>query len=105
MTAISVVRRTKETGIRKVLGAGVVDILFLFSRDILRWVVAASLLSWPIAYIAARKWLELFAYRVDLDIWMFAAAAGLAIVVSGLTVSAQALRAARSDPVRSLRYE
>jgi putative ABC transport system permease protein len=105
LTAISVVRRTKEIGIRKVLGAGVTEILFLFSRDILRWVVAAALLSWPIAYIAARKWLQLFAYRIDLDIWMFAAAAVLALLVAGLTVSWHALRAARSDPARSLRYE
>jgi putative ABC transport system permease protein len=105
LTAISVVRRTKETGVRRVLGASAADILFLFSRDILRWVVVATLLSWPIAYIAARKWLELFAYRVNLDIWIFAAAAVLALLVAGLTVSGQALRAARSDPVRSLRYE
>lgn len=105
LTAISAVRRTKEVGIRKVLGAGVAEILFLFSRDILRWVVAAALLSWPIAYIAARKWLELFAYRVDLEIWMFAAVAVLAVLVAGLTVSGQALRAARSDPVRSLHCE
>ncbi|MDH4270500.1 MAG: ABC transporter permease [Candidatus Aminicenantes bacterium] len=105
LTAISVVRRTKETGVRRVLGAGVSDILFLFSRDILRWVVVATLLSWPIAYLAARKWLELFAYRIDLDIWMFAGVAVLALFVAGLTVSGQALRAARSDPARSLRYE
>lgn len=105
LTAISVVRRTKETGVRRVLGAGVADILFLFSKDILRWVVAATLLSWPIAYLAAGKWLELFAYRIGLDIWMFAAAAILALLVAGLTVSGQALRAARTDPVRSLRYE
>ncbi len=105
LTAISVVRRTKETGIRKVVGAGTADILFLFSRDILRWVVAAAFLSWPIAYIAARKWLELFAYRIGLGIWMFAAAALLALLVAGLTVSWHALRAARVDPARSLRYE
>jgi putative ABC transport system permease protein len=105
LTAITVVRRTKETGIRKVLGAGVADILILFSKDILRWVVVASLLSWPIAYFASRKWLELFAYRVDLDIWVFAAAAVLALLVAGITLSGQALRAARSDPVHSLRYE
>jgi putative ABC transport system permease protein len=105
LTAISVVRRTKETGVRKVLGAGLADILFLFSRDILRWVVVAALLSWPIAYLAARKWLELFAYRIGLDIWMFAGAAVLALLVAGLAVSGQALRAARSDPARSLRHE
>ena len=105
LTAVSAVRRTKEIGIRKVLGAGIPEILFLFSRDILRWVVAAAILSWPIAFVGARKWLELFAYRVDLDIWMFAAASVLALLVAGLTVSGQAFRAARSDPVRSLRYE
>jgi putative ABC transport system permease protein len=105
LTAISVVRRTKETGIRKVLGAGIMDILFIFSKDILKWVAVATLLSWPIAYLASRKWLELFAYRVKLDIWMFAAAALLALLVAGLTVSTQALRAARSAPVRCLRYE
>jgi len=105
LTAISAVRRTKETGIRKVMGAGTADILFLFSRDILRWVLVAAFLSWPIAYIAARKWLEPFAYRVGLDIWMFAAAAALALLVAGLTMSWHALRAARAEPARSLRYE
>ncbi len=105
LTAISAVRRTKETGIRKVMGAGTADILFLFSRDILRWVVVAAFLSWPIAYIAARRWLEPFAYRVGLDIWMFAAAAVLALLVAGLTMSWHALRAARAEPARSLRYE
>jgi putative ABC transport system permease protein len=105
LTAISVVRRTKETGVRRVLGAGAADILILFSRDILKWVLVAVLLSWPVSYLAARKWLGLFAYRIKFDIWMFAAAAVLALSVAGLTVSGQALRAARSDPARSLRYE
>jgi putative ABC transport system permease protein len=62
-------------------------------------------LSWSIAYLAARRWLDLFAYRVGLDIWMFADAAVLALRVAGLTVSGQAIRAARSEPARSLRYE
>jgi putative ABC transport system permease protein len=105
LTAISAVRRTKEIGIRKVLGAGIPEILFLFSRDILRWVVAAAVLSWPIAFVGARKWLELFAYRVDLDIWTFVAASVLALLVAVLTVSGQAFRAARTAPVRSLRCE
>jgi putative ABC transport system permease protein len=105
LTAVSVVRRTKETGIRKVMGAGTTDILFLFSRDILRWVVVAAFLSWPIAHIAARKWLELFAYRIGLDIWIFAAPAVLALLVAGLTMSWHALRAARAEPAHSIRYE
>jgi len=105
LTAISVIRRTKETGIRMVLGARIADILWLFSKEILRWVLAAAFLAWPIAYYAARKWLQQFAYRVDIEFWVFAAAALLAFAVAGLTVSGHALRAARSDPVQSLRYE
>jgi len=105
LTALAVVRRTKETGVRKVLGARTGDILFLFSREILRWVVMATLVAWPIAYFAARKWLQQFAYRTPIEIWVFAAAALLAFAVAGLTVSWHAVRAARSDPVESLRYE
>jgi putative ABC transport system permease protein len=105
LTAVSVVHRTKETGIRRVLGAGTADIFALFSRDILRWVVVAALLSWPIAYVAARRWLDTFAYRIGLDLWMFAAVSLLALLVAGLTMSWHALRAAKAEPARSLRYE
>jgi len=105
LTAISVVLRTKEIGIRKVAGAGTVDIVLLFSRDILRWVVAAAVLSWPIAFVAARKWLAGFAYRIGLDLWMFAAASLLTFLVAGLTMSWHTLRAARAEPAGSLRYE
>lgn len=105
LTAISVVRRTKETGIRKVMGAGTSDIFLLFSRDVLKWVFAAAVLSWPIAYVVARKWLAGFAYRIGLDPWMFAAASFLAFLVAGLTMSWHTLRAARAEPARSLRYE
>ena len=105
LTAVTVARRTKETGIRKVLGAGVSDIVFLFSRDILKWVLAANLISWPIVFIAARKWLDGFAYRIDIGIWMFVLAALLSLVIAGLIVSWHAVRAALSDPVQSLRYE
>jgi putative ABC transport system permease protein len=105
LTAISVVRRTKETGIRKVLGAGTADIFVLFSRDILSWVVMAALLSWPIAYVAARQWLDTFAYRIGLDLWMFVAVSLLALLVAGLTMSWHTLRAARSEPARNLRHE
>lgn len=105
LTAISAVRRTKEIGIRKVAGAGTADIFLLFMRDILRWVVAAAALSWPIAYFAAGKWLAGFAYRINLDLWLFAAASLLVFLVAGLTMSWHTLRAARAEPARSLRYE
>lgn len=105
LTAVTVVRRTKETGIRKVLGAGAVDILFLFSREILKWVLISNLIAWPIALIAARKWLEQFAYRIDIEWWMFVLAAAISFLIAGLTVGWHVVRAALSDPVQSLRYE
>jgi hypothetical protein len=105
MTAVTIVRRTKETGIRKVLGAQVSDILLLFMKDVLRWVIWANLLAWPIAFFVARKWLQGFAYRIDVQVWMFATAAILSLFVAVLTVGWHALRTARTDPVQSLRYE
>ena len=105
LTAVTVARRTKETGIRKVLGAGIPDIVFLFSRDILKWVCVANLIAWPVVFIAARKWLDSFAYRIEIGVWMFVLAALLSIVIAGLIVSWHAVRAALSDPVQSLRYE
>lgn len=105
MTAVTIVRRTKETGIRKVLGAHVSDILLLFMKDVLRWVIWANLLAWPIAFFVAGKWLEGFAYRIDIEVWMFATAAFLSLLIAVLTVGWHVLRTALSDPVHSLRYE
>jgi len=105
LTAVTVARRTKETGIRRVLGASAADILILFVKDILKWVLIANLIAWPIALYAGRKWLDQFAYRIDLSIWMFALAALLSLLVAGLTVSWHTVRASLSNPVQSLRYE
>lgn len=105
LTAVTVVSRIKEVGIRKVLGAGAVSILLLFTKDILKWVLISNFLAWPIAFFAARKWLDQFAYRVDIGVWMFVLAAGLSFLVAALTMSWHAVRAALSDPVQSLRYE
>ncbi|MBN1272862.1 MAG: ABC transporter permease [Candidatus Aminicenantes bacterium] len=105
LTAVTVMRRTKETGIRKVLGASMADILLLFFRESLKWVLLSNILAFPIAFIAARKWLEQFAYRIDIGIWMFVTAALLSLLTAGLTISWYAVRAALSNPVDSLRYE
>ena len=105
LTAVTAIRRTKETGIRKVLGASAVNIIFLFSRDVLKWVILSNIIAWPIAIIAARKWLEQFAYRIDIGIWMLVLAAMLSFLIAGITVSWYAFRAALSDPIDSLRYE
>lgn len=98
-------QRTREIGIRKVLGASVSGLVALLYREFLRLVVLALLIATPIAWWAMNRWLHDFAYRIGLSWWMFATAGGLAVVVSFVTVGIQAMRAARVNPVRSLRNE
>ena len=105
LTAFSAEQRTKEIGVRKVLGASVAGIVALFSRDFLTLVVLAFLMAAPVAYVAMDRWLSDFAYRVHLDGSAFLLAGALALAVALLTVSYHALRAALTDPATALRYE
>jgi putative ABC transport system permease protein len=98
-------QRTKEIGIRKVLGASVANLVSLLSRDFLKLVAMANVIAWPVAWFAMNKWLENFAYRIDINWWVFALAGGLALVIALATVSTQAIKAALANPVESLRYE
>jgi len=97
--------RTKEIGIRKVLGASVSGIVALLSKDFLKLVLIALLIASPLAWYAMKQWLEGFAYKVALGWWMFALAGGLALGIALLTVSFQAIKAALMNPVQSLRSE
>jgi putative ABC transport system permease protein len=97
--------RTKEIGIRKVLGASVTQIVQLLSKDFLRLVILGIVIASPIAYWAMDKWLQDFAYRVDISWWIFALAGIVAIVIALLTVSYQSIKAALANPVKSLRTE
>ncbi len=98
-------QRTKEIGIRKVLGATTSGIVVLLNKDFVIRVLAANLIAWPLAYYTMNRWLENFAYRIRIGIWMFLASAAAALFIALLTVSYQSIKAARNDPVDSLRYE
>jgi putative ABC transport system permease protein len=105
LAALAAVNRTREIGIRKVLGATSARVAALLSREFVLLVGLANLIAWPVAWLVMRNWLRDFAYRIDLRVWVFVAAGGLALAVALATVAAQALRAARANPVDSLRYE
>jgi putative ABC transport system permease protein len=98
-------QRTKEIGIRKVLGASVSSIIGLLSREFVILVGAANIIAWPIAYLIMNKWLQDFAYRTPLSVSTFLAAGAAAIIIALFTTSYQAVKAAFTDPVKSLKYE
>lgn len=98
-------QRLKEIGIRKVLGAETSTLVALLSKDFLKLVLLAALIAFPLAWYAMHKWLEDFAYRIDVPIWAFLAAGVVAALVAFLTVSYQAIKAAMANPVKNLRTE
>ncbi len=105
MITVSVLQRTKEIGIRKVLGASVAGIVGLLSKDFIRLVGIAFIIASPIAWYAMNRWLADFAYRIDIEWWMFVVAGVVAVAIALLTVSFQAVRAAVANPVECLRSE
>jgi len=105
LAAFTAESRTKEIGVRKVLGASVANVVALLTKDFLVLVGVAILISTPLSYWAAGKWLQYFAYRVELSWWVFASAGGAAVVIAFVTVASQAWRTAQANPVQSLRSE
>ncbi len=98
-------QRTKEIGVRKVLGASTPGIVLLLSKEFAKWVLMANLLAWPAAYFVMRNWLQGFAYRAGLAWWLFVLAGAGALAVALITVSFQAFRAALANPADALKYE
>lgn len=105
LSAYSTEQRTKEIGIRKVLGSSVSGIIFLLTRNYMRWVIVANLFAWPAAYFVVNRWLQSFSYRTSVGISPFILAVVITIAVALLSVILQTLKAATTNPVHSLRYE
>nr|MBA2761375.1 FtsX-like permease family protein [Segetibacter sp.] len=105
LSAFELVKRTKEIGIRKVLGATIADLVTLLTKDFLRLILLACIIAFPIAWYMSNKWLEDFTYRIDIQWWMFAVAGIATLIIALLTLCYQAIKTALSNPVKSLRTE
>jgi len=98
-------QRTKEIGIRKVLGASVSNIVLLLSREFTKWVLLANIIAWPVAYFAMHKWLQSYAYSTNIALWSFILSGAIALIIATVAVSYQSIKAAVTNPADSLRYE
>ena len=105
ISLFTIIRKTKEIGIRKVNGAKIKEVMIILNKDFVKWVAIAFVIACPIAWYSMHKWLENFAYKTELSWWIFAFACVLAMGIALLTVSWQSWRAARRNPVEALRYE
>ncbi len=105
LAAYTAEQRTKEIGIRKVLGATVSEIIFMLTKEFTKWVLIANIIAWPISYFFMNGWLENFAYRINISLWIFVLSGVSALFIAVVTVSYQAIRAAMANPIKSLRYE
>jgi putative ABC transport system permease protein len=105
LSLFATTQRTKEIGVRKVLGASVSNIVMLLSKDFIRLVVVAFVIASPVAWLVMHRWLQDFAYRINIEWWVFAIAGLLSIIVALATISFQAIKAAIANPVKSLRSE
>lgn len=98
-------QRTKEIGVRKILGAPLSNILWMLTRQFVKWVVIATLIAWPLGYWLMNRWLHGFAFRTSLSLWIFLVSGLAALIIAALTVSSQVIKAALTNPAESLKYE
>jgi len=105
LTSFTAAKRTKEIGVRKVLGSSVQNILWLLLKELLKPVIVATIIAIPVAYLVMDSWLQNFAYRAGMQWWVFMLAAGIIVAIALLTVSVKGVKAAMANPVKSLRSE
>ncbi|MFZ1807249.1 MAG: FtsX-like permease family protein, partial [Cyclobacteriaceae bacterium] len=105
LATFNTLQRVKEIGIRKVLGASVPTILGLLSKEIVVLIVAANLIAWPVAWLLMNKWLDTFAYHIEMNLFIYLVSGIVAVLVALITVSTQTVKAAMTNPSNTLRYE
>jgi putative ABC transport system permease protein len=105
LASYTIEKRTKEIGIRKVLGASIPKIVSMLSLEFLKWVAVANIIAWPVAWFFMQQWLDNFVYRIDLNFWIFLGAGLIGLTLALLTVIFQSTKAALSNPIEALRYE
>jgi putative ABC transport system permease protein len=105
LTALIMARRTKEIGIRKVVGASIKSIVVMISNQFIRWIILANIIAWPAAYLIMNHWLQNFAYKIAIGLELYIYSAGIVLIVAIFTVFAMVLRIALANPVEALRYE
>jgi putative ABC transport system permease protein len=105
LATFNALQRTKEIGIRKVMGASLVSILQLLSKEIVLMIIIANLIAWPVAWYLTSQWLDGFAYRIDINFGVYLLAAIIALLIGVVTVSSQTIKAALTNPATTLRSE
>jgi putative ABC transport system permease protein len=105
MASFMAQQKTKEIGVRKVLGASVSQVVFLMTRETVRWILLANIIAWPAAFMAVRSWLNNYPYRTKIGVEVFLLSGLAALALALVTVLSQAVKAARTEPVRALKYE
>jgi len=105
LSYFTAVQRTKEVGIRKVLGADVSSIISLLLKDFIKLIVFANLIAWPLSYLAISKWLEGYAFHIDITLWLFLVPGMMVMLIGVLTVSYHTSRVAQTNPVNVLRLD
>jgi len=105
LSAFMTVKRTKETGIRRVMGASQEQILYLFLMQFTRWVIISNVIAWPVSYFVIKPWLQNFTYRIEFPFWTFIISLLLSLTVAVITVSWQSVKASRMNPASSIKSE